>query len=574
MTSENHRIVLRILALCIGLTLLLGACAPAGQGSGRGETTSAASTPKTLRVGIINDAEPKEFGVAFGTLSAGASEPRYLLHAPLTIFDDSGVLQPRIVERVPTIENGDWQMLPDGKMELTWKLRPDVRWHDGQPLTAEDIVLGFKIAIDPEFSLGTSVLRQMSEVSARDPLTLVVGWRNVYIYADDMGLNTLVPIPSHRIASAYEAGDKVAFAASPAWGDQWIGLGPYKMGEWQRGSYIDVVANDDYFLGRPKVDRISLRYFGDTRSLIVATMAGHIDVVTVGSMKSEEAHVLKTEWEAAGNGAVVISANKLRNGDFSWRDPTAPWATDVRVRRAMTHLLDRESMVETLHNGLASVDDIMLPRSSPSYRLAQQKGLPRLNYDVAQAGRLLADAGLIRGSDGVYRTPAGTPFSVELNTTSDINTNVQELQVIASAWKTAGIESTAVYISGAMDKDAIRGQSQGITLTSTALGYRAFDSYITSEISSESTRWKGSNIGGYSNASYDDLNRRLLRTLSTDDRTPLAAELVKMQLDEMMYMPLVYSVDVSANSKSVRGITQVLPAQRINAWNVHLWEMD
>ena len=574
MTSESHRIVPRTLVLCMGVALILGACAPAGQGVGREQAAPAAATPKTLRVGIINDAEPKEFGVAFGTLSAGASEPRYLLHAPMTIYDDSGALQPRIVERVPTIENGDWTVRPDGKMELTWKLRPDVRWHDGQPLTAEDIVLGFKIAIDPEFSLGTSVLRQMSEVSARDPLTLVVGWKNVYIFANDMGLNTLVPIPSHKITPAYEAGDKVGFAASPAWGDQWIGLGPYKMSEWQRGSSIDVVANDDYFLGRPKIDRISLRYFGDTRSLIVATMAGHIDVVTVGSMKSEEAHVLRTEWEAAGNGSVVISANKLRNGDFAWRDPAAPWAADVRVRRAMTHLLDRESMVETLHNGIASVDDIMLPRSIPAYRLAQQKGLPRLNYDVSLAGRLLADAGLTRASDGVYRTPAGAPFTVELNTTNDINTNVQELQVVASAWKTAGIESTAVYISGSMDKDAVRGQSQGITLTSTTLGDRAFEGYITSEIRSESTRWKGSNIGGYSNASYDDLNRRLLQTLSADDRTPIAAEMVKMQLDEMMYMPLVYSVDVSANGKGVRGITQVLPAQRINAWNIHLWAMD
>ena len=556
------------------LAMLLAACAPtAPAGARRDEPSAATSAPRVLKLGIASDAEPKEFGLAFGSLSAGASEPRFMLHAPLTYFDDSATLQPRIAERVPTIENGDWLLLPDGRMEVTWKLRPDVRWHDGTPLSADDVVLGYRIAIDPELALGTGVLRQIADVTAPDPSTLVVRWRNTYIYANAMGLETLVPIPRHRFAPLYEAGDKQAFANSPYWAEEWIGLGPYKMRDWLRGSYIEAEAYDGYFLGRPKIDRVSIRYLGDTRALLVAIMAGDVDVVPVGSLKEEEAHVLKTQWEATGAGSVSLSNNKLRHGDWQWRDSTAPWAQDVRVRQALLHLIDRQSLVDTIQNGLSSVDNIALPRQDPAYRLAQQRGLPSLGFDPALAHRLFAEAGLIRGADGAYRTQAGQPFAIELSATGDINSNVQEMLAIESQWKTAGLEPSNVIITGAMDKDQVRGRLQGLNLTSSDLSYRYFQGYITSEIRSEATRWRGANIGGYTNPAFDQLYTRLFSTINGPERDEIAAGMVKIVLDQMLFLPLSYSSDVSTAKKEVRGVTGVLPTQRVTAWNVHLWEM-
>lgn len=560
--------------LVASLTMLVTACAPSAPRTEQQEgSTTASSTPKVMRVAITNDAEPKELGLAFGSISAGAAEPRFMLHAPLTVYDDKAQLQPRLVERVATVENGDWKMTPDGKMELTWKLRPDVRWHDGTALTSDDIVLSFKIATDPEMALGTSVLRQISEVVALDPQTIVVRWKNVYIYANDMGIQTLPPIHSARVAPLYEAGDKNAFQSSPVWGDQWVGLGPYRMGQWQRGSTMEMTANDSYFLGRPKIDKVVISYFGDTRALIVSTIAGEIDVVPVGSMKAEEAHVLKQQWESQGSGTVTLSANKLRNGDYQFRDPAAPWM-DLRVRQAMAQLLDRKAQVETLHNGLSDVDDLFLAREEAAYRLTRQKTLPNLGFDVTGAHRLMTEAGYARGADGIYRTPAGSPFVIEMTTTNDINTNVQELLAVADAWKTNGIDSTHVFISGAMDKDAIRGQVNGINLTSTTLGLGSFSGYVTSEIRTAQTRWRGSNIGGHSNPSFDQMNTKLLSTVNATERDALTADMAKLLLDQQLYLPLVYSSDVSAHAKSVKGITGVLPSQRLNAWNVHTWTIS
>jgi peptide/nickel transport system substrate-binding protein len=554
--------------------MLVGACAPTAQRAGQSEGSTPASTaPKVLRVAITTDAEPKELGLAFGSISAGAAEPRFMLHAPLTIYDDKAQIQPRLVERVPTIENGDWKITPDNKMELTWKLRPDAKWHDGTPFTAADVLLGFKIVQDPELALGTSTLRQIESVTAPDPQTLVVKWKNIYVYANDAGIQLLPPIHSAKIGPLYDAGDKQAFQASPVWGDQWVGLGPYKITQWLRGSTLEMTANDDYFLGRPKIDKIAIKYFGDTRALIVSTVANEVDLVPVGSMKAEEAHVLKQEWESRGAGFVTLSVNKLRNGDYQFRDPTAPWM-DPRVRQAMTQLLDRKAQVETLHNGLSDVDDIFLLRSDPAYNLTKQMGLPNLAFDVTAAHRLMGEAGYVRAADGIYRAPSGTPFSIEMTTTNDINTNVQELLAIADAWKTNGIDSTHVFISGAMDKDAIRGQVNGVNLTSTAMGLTGYNSYITSEIRTAQTRWRGGNIGGYSNPAFDQQYAKALTLVNPTERDAATADIAKFILDQQLYLPLVHSNDVSGHAKNLQGITQVTPNQRLNAWNVHLWTMS
>jgi peptide/nickel transport system substrate-binding protein len=570
--SSSTRFGIALTFLATVTSMVVAACAPAGPQAGQRETTAGGtpSAPSVLRVAITTDAEPKELGLAFGSISSGAAEPRYMLHAPLTIRDDKAEIQPRLVERVATVENGDWKMTPDGKMEVTWKLRPDARWHDGAAFTSADMVLGWKITKEPELGLGSSIHRQIDDVVAIDPQTVVVKWKNVYVFGNDMGMQVVPPVHSGKLGPLFEAGDMQAFQASPLWSEQWVGLGPYKMGQWVRGSLLEMSAYDDYFLGRPKIDRVSIHYFGDTRSLIVSTIAGDVDLVPVGSMKAEEANVLKQEWESKGSGKVVLSANKLRNGDYQFREASAPWM-DARVRQAMTMLLDRTAMVETLHNGLSTADDLFLLKDEPAYALARQKQLPNLAYDVAGAHRLMTQAGYTRGSDGIYRTADGTPFVIEMTTTNDINTNVQELLAISDAWKTNGIDSKHTFISSADDKDAIRGQVKGVNLTSTALGLGGYNAYISAEIRSAQTRWKGSNIGGYNNPAYDQMYSRALTLVSATERDALTADIAKFALDEQLYLPLVYSNDVSANATKLKGITQVTPNQRLNAWNVHLW---
>jgi len=283
--------------------------------------------------------------------------------------------------------------------------------------------------------------------------------------------------------------------------------------------------------------------------------------------------VLKTQWEPTGAGSLILSMVKLRNGWWQMRDPGAPWVQDPRIRQAMVRLLDRQNLVDTLHNGLSGVDDIFLPREHPAYQLARQRGLPDLSYDPNQAHRLLTEAGLSRGPDGLYRTPSGAPLAFEASTSGDINTNVQEMVAIANAWQTAGLQPNQIIITTSMNAREVEAKTRGLRLTSEALDYVGFDGSLTSEISTEATRWRGRNSGGYSNPAFDQMHNRMVNTIDLPQQHQIAADLVKFQLDNMLYLPLVYSPSISANRKEVRGLTSILPYQRMNAWNVHLWEM-
>jgi len=390
-----------------------------------------------------------------------------------------------------------------------------------------------------------------------------------------MGLETnLVPYPRHKLGALWEAGDKQAFANSPYLADEYVGLGPYKLREWLRGSYIEAEAFDGYFEGKPKVERLSMRFVGDTNTLVVMFMAGELDVIPVGSLKAAEADSLKKQYEAAGTGRVIVSDAKLRQGMPQLRDPEAVWARDARVRQALTQLIDRPALAETVQFGLAAVDDITLQRTDPAYQLAKQNGLPKLDFDANQAHRLLAEAGLTRGGDGTYRTQSGAPFSFELSTTNDIQTNVQEMLAIANAWKQAGMQVDNVLIPGTANKDEIRNKLRGFNLTSSDLAYKGFESFISSQVATEQSRWRGDNITGWNNSGFDDSYRRLLGTINGAERSQIAADLVKTLLDQVLYIPLTYSGDVSAVSKSVSGVTGVMRPQPVTVWNLHAWEMN
>src|SRR5439155_15956147 len=127
---------------------------------------------------------------------------------------------------------------------------------------------GLKVSLDSElaFATGTGVLSQIAEVAVPDSQTVVVRWKSAYIYVNDMGIAVFPALPEHLLGPLYTAGDKQAFAANPYFTDQWVGLGPYKLSQWSRGSFIYGPANDGYIQGKPKMDRNPLRYIDEINS--------------------------------------------------------------------------------------------------------------------------------------------------------------------------------------------------------------------------------------------------------------------------------------------------------------------
>lgn len=143
---------------------------------------------------------------------------------------------------------------------------------------------------------------------------------------------------------------------------------------------------------------------------------------------------------------------------------------------------------------------------------------------------------------------------------------------VSDAWKQAGVEPTNIVIPGTSNQTEVRAKVQGVHFHSGDLSYNSFRLFLTNTTDSEANRWNAGNVGGFSNAVYDEAYPKLESTLRSTERDPIAAQLVKLLLDNQAYLPLSYSSDVAAVGKNIRGVTGVLPLQRVTSWNIHQWE--
>ncbi|MEA2641605.1 MAG: peptide/nickel transport system substrate-binding protein, partial [Chloroflexota bacterium] len=466
---------------------------------------------------------------------------------------------------------------PDGTMDVTWSLRPDVRWHDGTPLTADDFVFGLAVQQDPETPAKASAgIGLISEAKAPDPHTLVLHWKQTFADANQSGPMDVMAMPRHLLADAYQAGNKQAFFNNPYWTSQYVGLGPYRVGEWANGSQLTAQAFDQYFLGRPKIDRLIIRFFPDVNALVANMLSGDVDASPIGSFKVDEAEALRQRWDSDHAGTVLTVTTGIRYGGIQYRDPTLPWARDARVRQALIHMTDRRSIVEHLLFGLTTLADTPVPPSDPAFGILQSRGLSAYPYDLTRAEQLLNDAGWRRGTDGVYQNAAGTPFSIVAASPARTNINVQETTTIANQWSQAGLAATPDNLPyNAANLNELKGTVKGVFFgNNNIIPTSYYGSFVTSQISSEANRWAASNKGGYSNPAYDRLFEQYASALEPAKRAQAVADMAKMGADEAVWIPLYYDFDVAAFRQGVRGIGQVPPEQVANSWNIHTWEID
>ncbi len=579
--SGSYRsLVVRLIGLCVA-ALLPVSCATPSPGAGTQQRDGSAPSPKalkTLRIGMQGSNEP-DSPAAYGRAGSGsaAQEHFFLFHANLTALDSRGELVPRIAEKIPTINDGDWKVLPDGGMEVTWKLRPNVLWHDGTPLTADDFVFGFQVISDPELpieQLGQSP--NIAEVRAADPHTLVMTWKSRSSFGNVNGNDGVPALPRHLLENLYLSGDKVGFDNSPIWRELWVGLGPYRLAQWQRGSFIDAQAFDQYYLGRPHIDRLIIRYVGDVNALVANVLAGEIDVIPAGAqLDIGQMVILRQAWESGGAGITLFNPKSVRTLYLQFKDPAAPWVQDVRVRQALLHALDRDQIVETLLYGLTQRADFYVPPDDPIHRLAVERGLPRYAFDPARVERLMSEAGWNRGADRAFRNGAGQLVHIDV-TVDGQGDNVKEAETIAGQWSAAGFQSRATpYAAGISSQDGrqIRHTMQGVMLWPWNFGVADPRIATSYEVGNERNRWNGGNYGGYSNPTYDALWDQLTDELDGTRRREIHFQMIKLLAEELPVFPLFYRVTGLAAQKAVEGPGRTAPLQAASSWNIHTWDI-
>lgn len=179
-----------------------------------------------------------------------------LVHAGLSHLRADGNRAPQLAEAVPTLENGLWKLLPDGRMETAWKIKPAARWQDGTVLSTDDLLFAATVEQDKDLEIPPYAEYDLIEsIAAPDRQTVVVTWKRPYIEADAMfSYRTAgLPVPKHLLERPY-AEDKTSFVGLPYWNEAFVGMGAFKVHEWVRDSHTVLRVNDDYIFGRPKID--------------------------------------------------------------------------------------------------------------------------------------------------------------------------------------------------------------------------------------------------------------------------------------------------------------------------------
>ena len=202
------------------MAALATACAPsAGTPASPGPQSQQSAAPKRLKAVIHGN--PSVFSTILSPPGAAGSPPglqemEELMNAGLTNADNQGRLRPQLAEAVPSLENGQWTLLPDGGMETTWKIRSNATWHDGTPFTSDDLVFAARVGREV-VEFGNAIWALVDTVEGPDPRTVTVKWKRPFLNADSMFSRLrAMPLPRHLLERALLE-DKATFAEQPYW---------------------------------------------------------------------------------------------------------------------------------------------------------------------------------------------------------------------------------------------------------------------------------------------------------------------------------------------------------------------
>jgi peptide/nickel transport system substrate-binding protein len=339
----------------------------------------------------------------------------------LTKLDDHAHAQPDLAQVVPTVQNGG--ISRDGKT-LTYRLRHNVRWQDGVPLTADDVVFTFSKIRDNRVPYASKTLYDAVErVEAHGPYTVVIQ------------LAHPVPDAPYEIFVAGQNGEIVPkhllehvddmlhapFNAAP------IGSGAYRVEQWDRGSSITLRANHDYFGGSPTIDRIVVSFIPDSNTRELGVLSHDIDLAQI-----EPSNVATV---AAAPGVRVVSLVQPTLVYLDFRVDVPPF-DDLRLRRALTWPIDRDEIARKTYLGQAAPATEIITPESPFHSITTIRP-----PDLAAARRELDAAGWHSDSDGI-RSKNGQRLAIVLTCIAGNAANLRNAVVLQSVWHELGIDTT------------------------------------------------------------------------------------------------------------------------------------
>ncbi|HEX5724328.1 MAG TPA: ABC transporter substrate-binding protein, partial [Longimicrobiaceae bacterium] len=385
-----------------------------GGGDGGG---AAAGTPVrggTATVGVLGDFQ--SFNPVTNTHTTSNDVINYMLFTPIVQYDERLGVRPYLAE--------SWEL---SDSSVTFRLRDDVKWHDGRPVTAEDVKFTFDLAKNPETAslIGSAFVSLVESATVVDPRTVRFDFSAPHTQAlEDFWW---APLPKHLLE-----GVPPAQMAQAPFNAQPVGSGPFRFVEWRRGQSLTLQASDSFpqaLGGRPQLDRVVFRVIPEATTLVTELLNGSADVIGYTLLPDQALQIQNQQG---------VRLEHFPGKEFTyigWNNAREPF-TDARVRRALAMSINRPQMIEGLVQGFGKPAQGMIPDWSPL-----NPGVQGLPFDVNGARQLLAQAGW-RDSDGdgiVEKN--GRPLRFTLMTNSENRMRHDIAQYLQQQFRSVGADA-------------------------------------------------------------------------------------------------------------------------------------
>jgi peptide/nickel transport system substrate-binding protein len=476
---------------------------------------------------------------------------------PVTAFDKDWKNSCLLCTELPTLDNGLVKIedRPGGGkgMAVTIKLKPDLKWGDGAPVTARDLAFTAKIAHDP--ASGFTNVRTFTRVVSVDVLDDHTGV---------MHLDAVTPIfdrippllPEHIegpvFAKAATPADYIntnTYNRAPTTPGLWNG--PWMVTDYKSGSQVVLTLNPYWPGPKPYFKRVVIRDIDNTAALQANLLSGDIDMTPGESIGLTIDQVIELHKQQPDRFTYIFQP--ALTYDLIAMQLNNPILADRRVRQALLLTIDRKTMDDKLFGGILPIAQTWVNRLEPNYN----PDAASYGYDPARAKALLASAGWTPGPDGICRNAKGDRLALEFTVSAGIRLRELQQSVMQSQWKANCIEMQ-------IKNEPFR------TLFGETMKHRVFTGLVlfswisnvdesprqtlsSDQIPTAANNWAGSNFTGFNNPEVDADIKTVETELDPAKRKVAWFDMQRVYAEELPALPLFFRADAHAVPKWLKG---------------------
>ncbi len=437
-----------------------------------------------------------------------------------------------------------WRASADG-CTLTYDLRHDAVFHDGQPLTARDVAFSYNLyKAHPEFPLLHPYTQYFARVEALGEYQVQIELAEAIPNIESQ-LAFLYVLPAH-IWSVHAEGAAAALFANEAM----VGSGPFKLVEYRQGEFVLLAAHKEHPLRAPRIDELVLQTFSSKDALVQALRIGQVDAITemphtalAALRRADDIEILTgTPYLPEVTDIIInqIGPERCPQGGICSGHPAL---RDRQVRRALALAVDKQQLIDVVLLGMGVPGLTLLPSGLDAWYNGE---LADYSFDPAQARSALDAAGYVDGDgDGIRQMPgSGAPLNFRLNWPADMPIAPRMAQLLTAMWTQVGVGITPQ----SMDADALSSAccptfDYDLIIWGWTTG--PDPSFLLSVMSSERID-SGGNESGYTSARFDSLYAEQRLEANAERRRELVWELQRIAHEDVAYIIPFYPLAVQA----------------------------